>query len=212
MSDKKTANGFFINKGEGFIGIFGKDCVTPVGRIAFVNLETPTGKPTPKYGLSLLVDKKDEASKAELKAIQEMGKLMLVDLWGDKAADMAKKIKRPVFGDGDEPSNTGKVYEGYPGNWVISARNQYSHEHARGFKILNNMLPGQFQSGMLCRLVVCPYLNADGFSYSLRAIKLVKDDGVRFGGAPDPSSLLANLDDAVAAVSTGKDINLDGLL
>ncbi len=212
MSDKTTANGFYIHKGEGFSGIFGKDIPSPVGRIAFVNLVTPTGKPTPKYGLALLVDKTDEKAKADLKAIQEMDKLMALDFWGEKAGDMLKKVKRTFFGNGDEPSSTGKIYEGYEGMWVINARNANSHENARGFKILGNMLPDQFQSGMLCRLVICPYLNPDGYSYTLRAIKLVKDDGVRFGGAPDPTSLIDNLDEAVAAVNAGSGIDLGGMI
>lgn len=208
MSDKTTANGFYISKGDNYIGIFGKDCVTPVGRIAFVDtLVTPQGTPTPKFGVTLLASKTDEKAKPELKAIQEMARLMALDLWGDRAQEMLKKIKRPFLNDGDEPSSTGKVYEGFPGNWVINARNKFNHEHTKGFKILNNMLPEQFQAGMLCRLVVSPYLNSDGFSYSLRAIKFVSDDGVRFGGAPDPSSLLENLDDAVAAVQSNTDLS-----
>ncbi len=213
----KTPNGFSINKGTDlsgvpFSGIFGTDTVTPVGRIAFVDLVTPKGQ-RPKYGLALLVSKTDEKAKPELKALQEKCKLMAIDFWGDKAGDMLKKAKRPFLGNGDEPSSTGKIYEGYAGNWVINARNKNSSDHAQGFKVLGNMLPDQFQSGMLCRLVVAPYLNADGYSYTLRAIKLVNDDGVRFGGAPDPTGLLDNLDDAVSAVNSNiGSVDLAGLI
>lgn len=213
---EKTANGFVIHKGVDengvpYSGIFGKDIPTPVGRIAFVNLAQPAGAGNKaKYGLALLVSKTDEKQKPELRAIQEMAKLLALDFWGDKAADMSKRITRPIFGNGDEPSSTGKVYEGYPGHWVINAKNKKGAEHAQGFKVLGNMLVDQFQAGMLCRLVVSPYLNKDGFSYTLRAIKLVSDDGVRFGGAPDPSSLLDNLDDAVAAVNSS--VNLEGVI
>jgi len=74
--------------------------------------------------------------------------------------------------------------------------------HSRGWKILNpGLSPESFEGGMICRLTVQPYLNQDGFSYSLRAIKLVKDDGVRFGGAPDPSGVMDHLDEAVSAVN-----------
>lgn len=214
MAENKTPNGFNIVKGDNFICIFGKDAVTPVGRIAFVDtLVKASGKPTPKYGVAFLASKTDEKAKPELKAIQEMGKLMAVDLWGDKAGDMLKRIKRPLFGNGDEPSSTGKIYEGYAGNWVINARNAHNHEHAKGFKILGNMLPEQFESGMLCRLVVVPCLSSDGFSYGLRAIKFVNDDGVRFGGAPDPTGLLSNLDEAVSAVNSNiGSVDLAGLI
>jgi hypothetical protein len=200
MSDKTTKNGFFISKGEGYVGIHGKDILTPPGRIAFVNLVTPTGSPTPKYGLSLLVDKNDQQAQKQLAEIKTMGKLMAVDLWGENAGTMIKKIKRPIFGDGDEPSSTGKTYEGYPGNLIINARNKNNHESARGFKIHGNMLPDQFQSGMICWLIVQPYLNADGFSYTLRGVKLKEDDGKRFGGAPDPSGLFDALGEAESAV------------
>jgi len=213
MAAPKTPNGFSINKGDNYIGIFGKDIPSPLGRIAFVDtLTKAAGTPTPKFGVALLIDKNDEAQKPELKAIQEMAKLMAIDLWGEQAANMLKKIKRNVFSNGDEPSSTGKIYEGYPGNWVINARNAYPAGHAKGFKVYGNFEVEQFQSGMICRLVISPYLNSDGFSYTLRAIKMVKDDGVRFGGAPDPTNLLDNLDQAVAAVTTNSEINLEGLI
>lgn len=201
MADK-TKNGFTLNAKWG--GIFGMDIASPLGRIAFVSLDKPTGQngQTPKYGLALLVSKTDEAQKAHLKAIQEMCKLMVNDLWGDRAEEMVKKIKRGFFSNGDTPSSTGLVYEGYAGNWVINARNANPNGHSRGFKILNpGMAPESFESGMICRLTIQPYLNADGFSYSLRAIKLVKDDGVRYGGAPDPTGVIDHLDEAVAAAS-----------
>lgn len=205
----KTANGFTLNTQWG--GIFGTDIATALGRIAFISLDKPTGLngQTPKYGLALLTPKKEglhdktiEQQVTHLKAIQEMCKLMVQDLWGARAEEMLKKTKRGIFVDGDTASSTGKVYEGYPGNWVINARNASPAGHSRGWKILNpGMAPESFESGMICRLTVQPYLGPDGFSYSLRAIKMVKDDGVRFGGAPDPTGVIDNLDAAVAAAS-----------
>jgi len=55
-------------------------------------------------------------------------------------------------------------------------------------------------------------LNQDGFSWKLRTIKFIEDDGVTFGGAPDPSSLLDGLDQAVQATNNNNvEINLDNL-
>lgn len=198
----KTANGFTLNPKWG--GIYGQDIASPLGRIAFVSLDKATGQngQTPKYGLALLVSKTDEAQKVYLKKMMDMMKLMIKDLWGDRAAEMIKKIKRGFFADGDASSSTGKTYEGYPGNWVINARNAEPNGHSQGFKILNaGMAPEAFEGGMICRLTVQPYLNADGFSQSLRAVKLIKDDGIRFGGAPDPTGVIDHLDEAVAAAS-----------
>ncbi len=131
-----------------------------------------------------------------------MCKLMAQDLWGANAEENLKKIKRGYFGDGDSPSTTGKVYDGYAGTRVINARNGKPRGHNQGWRILNEgMEPEQFEAGMICRLTLQPFLNSDGYSYSLRAIKFIKDDGVRFGGAPDPASVMDHLDNAVAAVS-----------
>jgi len=205
----KTANGFTLNPKWG--GIFGVDIATPLGRLAFVNLDKPTGQngQTPKYGVAFLMPKGEglhtksyEEQKKHLVAMQEQAKLMIQDLWGARAAEMVKKMKRGIFVDGDVASSTGKVYEGYPGNWVINPRNAEPNGHSRGWKILNDgMSPEMFESGMICRLTVQPYLGVDGFSYSLRAIKLVHDDGVKFGGAPDPSGVIDNLDEAIQAVN-----------
>lgn len=216
MNDKTTANGFYINRGDNYIGIYGKDLPSPLGMIAFANnLKTPSGKPTPKYGVALLVDKNDAEQKPQIDAIKNMAKLMAMDLWGDKAGEMLKKIKYPLLKDGNEPSTTtGKVYDGYPGNWVINAKNVHNHTHSQGFKIIGGMEPEQFESGMVCRLTICPYLNSDGFSFKLRAIKYVaaKDKGVRFGGAPDPTGVIDSLDDAVSAAASNASVDLTGLI
>lgn len=219
----KTANGFTIHSGTGkngipYSGIYGTALATSLGRIAFVNLAAPSGVgDQAKYSVAHLTPKDSpENEKNMLRAIQTICKLMMVDFWGDKAGDLFKRIKRPILVDGDEPSSTGKIYDGYPGNWIINAKNKFPAGHTQGFKILNpNMLPEQFESGMICRLVVTPYLNADGFSYGLNDIKFIsaKDDGVRFSGVPDSSGLIDHLDEAVAAVnSNATNLNFEGVI
>lgn len=213
-----TPNGFSIivpSKEKPYTGIFGKPVAAPLARAAFVNLGTPVGAPgqKPKYGLALLTPKNEglhnktlDQQKVHLKAIQDMCKLMAADFWGDKAGEMAAKIKRGIFGDGDR-SSTGKVYEGYPGCHVINARNAYPNGHAQGWKLLNKgWVPEQIEGGMIVRCVVQPFLNNDGFSYSLRDLMVVHDDGVRFGGAPDSSHLIEELEGAAAAA----DANISG--
>lgn len=217
MSDKKTANGFAIHKGDNYSGIFGKPLPTPWGRAAFVStLVTPAGKPTPKYGLALLVSKTDETQLPEIKAIKDMIKLMALDLWGEQAANMLKKITRPPFKDGDEPSSTGKIYDGYAGNWVMNLRNKHPKGHQYGFKLLpEGMEPEHFEAGMPVRAFVTPYLNSDGVSYSLMSLKYLKDkdDGLRFGGIPDTTSALDSLDEAASAVNADTSrVDLAGLL
>jgi len=124
----KTSNGFFIQvptKEKPFSGIFGTDVATPLGRLAFANtLVTPaaaTASQKAKYGTAFLIpkdtglhDKTFEQQKVHIKAIQDMCKLMVQDLWGDRAEQMLKLIKRRTFLDGDLPTSSGKVYDGYP--------------------------------------------------------------------------------------------------
>lgn len=217
--DNKTPNGFHIHSGKDengvpYSGIYGKDTITPIGRLAFVHLATPQGQGArAAYSVNLLVDKKNEQYIKELKEIQQMCKLMAMDFWGARAEDMLKKIKRPFFINGDEPSSTGKVYDGYPGHWIIQARNKEPKGVTKGFKVLGSKMAEELEAGMFARLGVTPYLNADGYSYKLRAVRFEGDDGVRFGGAPDPALLFDHLEEAVAAVANdASGVNLDGLL
>jgi hypothetical protein len=176
--------------------VYGKDIFTPVGRASFVYLAEPQAPfqagQDPKYSISLLIPKDDETAKAQLREIQTMCQKLAAQKFGSKIPPFAQ----PIFRDGDD-----KEYQGYPGNWVIVARNKNKSGHSQGFKILGDVLPESIEAGMLVRLQVQPMVGQNGFSYKLRGIKLVKDDGVRFSAAPDGASLLEGLDDAVAAVS-----------
>lgn len=209
MSEDKTKNGFTLNKKWG--GIFGKDIASPLGRLAFVSLDKPTGMAgtTPKFGFTLLVDKTDKKELEFLKAIQEMYKLMCADLWGAKAPEMVAKFKYPVFRDGDEPSTAGKVYEGFEGKWVLVCKNPRGPGQVNGITIKPDATPiEKFEAGVIVRATIQPYVGPDGVSYQARAVKLVNDDGVRFGGAPDPTGVIDHLDDAVAAVNTAQEFQL----
>lgn len=213
---EKTKNGF--NLAADKTAIWGPDLVSPECRIAFAdNLVTAKSSKEgakPKFGCTLLASKSDEAVKADLKKIQATCALMLQDLFGDKAADAMKTFKanRMYFRDGDTPSATGKIYTGYEGMWAIVAKNEFGAGHSRGFKVIGK-LPEQFESGMIVRASIQPYLNQDGFSWGLRAIKFIKDDGTRFGGAPDASGLLDEFDSAVDAAANSNNSGLNvGLL
>lgn len=189
---------FFKN---GFGGIHGVDVASPLGRAAFLFLAKKNTKFKPeKYGLALLIDKTDKEQIAQLKVIQAQCKELVTALWGDKAEENLKKIKYPMFVNGDEKSNL----QGYAGHWVINAKNEFGPGHAQGFKILNkDMEPDSFEAGMIIRCTLQPGVGPDGFFYKLRAIKKVKDDGVRFAGGPDAASVIDHLDEAVQAVNAG---------
>lgn len=172
----------------------------PLGRIAFLSLEKPnTTFDKPKFGLNLLIDKNTE-EKALLKPILDVAKKLPKLLWGDKAEEMYKKITNVPFRNGDD-----KEYEGFEGHYVVVANNPKGPKQAGGIKILNQgMEPEQFEAGMTCRLSVSLGLGKEGYFYKLNAIKLVKDDGVRFAGGPDGSSVIEDLDTAVEVASVNQ--------
>lgn len=192
MAVKKNeqAGKYFENK---FGGLHGEDTFTPWARAAFVNLVTPSAKfEPPKYGLVLLVPKSVDGFPAEctdknaqLKVIQTMCKEMAAQMFGDDVPE----LEYPIFNDGDHKDYA--EYDGYAGHWVISARNAEQPIMSAGQNVSGVI------AGMWVRAQVQPYLNSKGFSYKLRGLKIVLDDGKRYGKAVSGTSLLDKLDDAV---------------
>lgn len=204
MTDKE----FYANA---YGGIHGNDIFTPLCRIAFVELVNPNTKFVPhKYGCTLLADKKDETVKKQLKEIQTMCTAMAEQMIQASYAKL-KGVKpelelyraqvlsgmtgQPIFRDGDTTA-----YEGFAGHWALVCKNKARFPDKDGFIILNNTPPEAFVAGMLVRAQVQPYCDPKGFSYKLRGLNLVKDDGLRYASAVTGVSLLAGLDEAVAAV------------
>lgn len=185
-------NKFFVNN---FGGIHGDDVYTPIARAAFVYLDAPNTKFVPaKYGLTLLIDKKDTTAVAQLKVIQTMCKAMALQYWKTEAK-IPKDLDQPIFRDGD--SEAYSKYEGFAGHWVMVAKNAKRND----FIILDGVDAAAIEPGHLVRAQVQPYCDKDGFSYKLRGLKFIRDDGVRWSVAPAGDSLLKNLDDAVSAAS-----------
>jgi len=211
---KATESKYYMNQ---FGGLHGSDTLTPVGRIAFVNLAKPNVKfDPPKYGATLLFDKKDETVLKTLKSIQALCNDMAEEFCKilfarEKPKMLYPKFKeaiiagfaaQPIFRDGDM-----KEYDGFAGNWYIVAKNDKRPGMSGGIKILDDKMPEEFESGMLVRAQIQPYLDKKGFSYKMRGIRMLADDGIRFSVAPDGASLLAAMDDAVDAVRiTAEDV------
>lgn len=190
---EKKAGDFYVNAHG---GVHGDDAVTPIGRASFVYLTKPNTKfDPPKYSLSLLFKKDDAQAVEQLRKIQAMCKEMAIQLWeGEK--NIPAQLPQPIFRDGDK-----EKYEGYKGHWYIVCKN----EARNGFVIMDDVLPESIEAGMLVRCTVQPYVDKkNGFAYKLRALRFIKDDGVRFKVAPDGTVLLAALNDAVEAVNAPK--------
>lgn len=194
---------------EKYRGIYGKDVVLPLARCTFLNLKEPNTKfNPPKYGLTLLVQKENNPEENLLQAAKTVCSEMLAQLTeylhqldtkekktklslADYRKEFKIRMKYPHFRDGDSLEK----YDGHVGNWVIVAK----AGDITKVKILDGRTPDDFIAGQIVRAQVTPYLGPDGFSYQLRALRLIKDDGVRLagGGAVD---MLSQLDDAVEAV------------
>lgn len=200
---------YYVNQ---FGGVHGNDTITPVGRAAFVYLSKPNTKfDPPKYGLTILFDKKDAKAIEQLKSIQamcaEMCDQYLKTAYAKEktkpAFDAYRKkylentAEQPIFRDGDKVN-----YQGFAGHWYIVAKN----DKRTGFVLLDEVLPESIEPGMLVRAQVQPYCDKQGFSYKLRGLKFVKDDGVRFAMGPDGASMLRGLDDAAAAVQANESL------
>lgn len=204
-------NKYFVNALD---GVHGNDVITPVGRAAFLYLTKRNDKfPNPrtgkgKYGITLLFKKDDEIIKTQLKAVQDMcvdmANFFAQNQWKktDKKIPFAKFKEsviaafagQPFLRDGDTTK-----YEGFSGHWYIVAKND-EISGAGGIVLQDNRHPEEFEAGMLVRAQVQPYLDKKGFSYKLRRLKLIKDDGFRFAAAAGPD-LLSSLDEGIEAIS-----------
>jgi hypothetical protein len=198
----------FFNFGKGVMA-YGPRVITPLARIAFPKLDQPSGDYN-KYGCTLLFDKADEGQKEQLKKLQavcvEMADLFCKQLFKEvnktfdekkyaafKAEVVASMAGRPFLKSGD----TSK-YEDFHGMWVINPNSKNQPV------ILDGKRAEDFKSGVLVRAEVQPAISKQGYSYGLIAIRLVKDDGKRFGGtgsAAPSEQLWGSFKDEVAAAS-----------
>lgn len=194
---------------EKYRGVYGRDVVLPLARCTFLNLKEPNTKfNPPKYGLTLLTPKENNPEEKLLKDVQNMAKEMFAQLTehlhqidtkekktklslADYRNEFKIRMKYPLFRDGD----TLEKYDGHVGNWVIVAKSGDITQ----VKFLDGRTPNDFAAGQLVRAQVTPYLGPDGFSYQLRVLRLIKDDGVRLAGG-GPVDMLSQLDEAVEAV------------
>ncbi len=197
-----------------FGGLHGKDTYTPIGRIAFVYLVNPNtyqgdGKANSTYSVSILISKEKDAQtdavvekiKKELKPLQdawvlkEHKKTPKVPFDKFREAKLVGMAARPWIKDGDM-----KTYEGFAGHNYIQANNKV-RDGKGGILFLDGRAPEEFEGGMICRLQLTPRVDSNGFSWKLKAIRLIQDDGFRFNIASGPPDLLSGLDDAVAAAT-----------
>lgn len=183
--------------------------VTPVGMFEWPYLTKPKKarevkdsqvKSVDKYEITILLPKDNE----------------LVKLWVTEtvliikaASDLFNQGKpnelsiKAVVQDGDAftPEYLQK-YPYYAGNWVLVARNPTAPSV---YNLKREDLPStDIRAGMKGRLVIYPYIVAQGLRYRLEAVQLTKDDGVRHasGGKPEAKNFLTDLEEETVATET----------
>ncbi len=169
---------------------------TSLGRCANLNLVQPSRKYN-KHGLKILMDKENK---------ENLEKMKIIQLYSKAAMSMLYGVKKPVIkynflrdGDSDDGlTKTGDRLEGHEGNFFIVASARTKEE----FKILDGRLDSDFKAGMIVRAMVKLGLGESGFFYQLKALRLVKDDGVRFKtNTVDVEEMMSGMDEAVEVVN-----------
>lgn len=166
--------------------IFGNTFTTPVGRLQFVALaEAKEFRGKAKLGATLLFDKATQDSWLPGFALIEND---IAGMIAQEYPDGAPAFKYPMLRDGDS-----EKYNGFAGRWYIKASAGVNDARIGVYDAAGKTIdPSLPVAGMLARAVVRVGLFDNGVSYKLVAVQLIKDDGVRFTGAPDPLNFLSD--------------------
>lgn len=184
---KEEGKKFYQNK---FGNIFGEQMLTPMGRADYCFLNEPNDHFKPaKYSVNILF-KKGETDKADLnKMIAKCGELAK-QKYGDKKTG----FKYGPIRDGDAENDKGKAP--HPGYYYIKATSatKVPTIQSKGGRNVDieaaTILPGNL---IIC--MVQPIMFDDGFSWGLRGVQFVKDDGVKFFHGPDVKDMFSIFSD-----------------
>ena len=166
--------------------VFGGTFTTPVGRLQFVALaQAKEFRGKSSFGATLLFDKATEDSWLPGFALIEND---ITQMIAQEYPDGAPAFKYPMLRDGDT-----EKYNGYAGRWYIKTSASLNDARIGVYDAAGKTIdPSLPVAGMLARAVVRVGLFDNGVTYKLVAIQLIKDDGIRFTGAPDPLSFLSD--------------------
>lgn len=195
MTKKETKKDYYIH--PDFKHVYGDNITTPIGRLCWAWLDKPqpikegfTG--SPRYGVTVLLDKSSTETIQFIDSVQEMLKgMLLVYNKGNKT----KLGELSAYQDGDDfDEATKEKYPFYVGHYLIQARNTELPQFKNS---KTEIISGaDIKGGMKGRLVVTPMITSKGASYKLHLVQIAKDDGVRFGntGTRDYGSLVGAID------------------
>lgn len=200
MAKERNKDKYYANQ---FGNVFGQMVGTPVGRLVFCNLKTPNAKyQPPKYGTTILFDKKDPATKAALNIMLKQC-VEMQTYAEEKEVDCSFDIDPLQDGDDTKVSK----YQGFAGSLYIAAKNKDQPEFvdSKNKPVSADLLV----PGVKVRAVVTPMIYSDGFTWKLHVVQFVEDDGVRFYGGPDPKSVLTALDEVAVEDEPSVEAALD---
>jgi len=183
---------------------------SPTGRLSFPHLVEPVGGEIdgrviePKYQGQLLVDKNHPEVAWFEKQMGEHKKQMLAEY---NKYSKTKISDCELWRDGDRTD-----LEKYPNNkncWIIIARHK---DPVKCFDAKRERVdPKDLIGGMLVRFALRPHLGPTGLSYYLEGVQLIKDDGLRFGGANrDYTDVLEAIEDNGSEVFAGSNGHAEG--
>lgn len=156
--------------------------ITPVFRVAFPNVFKAAAMRggTPKFSVTMLFPKD-----ADLSALRIAMKAAKVQAHGSNKNNWPE-MESPVR-DGDKPSpQSGQIYEGFPGHWVIRASsNENSRPGVFDEDVSPIVDPGQFYPGCYAKAYVFAYCwefgGRHGVGFILDHVQKQRD-GKPFGG------------------------------
>jgi hypothetical protein len=171
--------------------VFGNEVfTTPVVRLAYPSLKTPKAPPPPKPGQSqgapsyeatLLFTKTNPEHVAWTKFAEGL------EVYNERTSAPLAALKPCKDGD-DAYWQTGEKADKYPfykNQYLVAARN--TDKPGIVGPDAEPCDPSLLHGGCLVQCIVTLRVTSKGASYKLRAIQLIKDDGVNYGGGAKSS-------------------------
>ncbi len=159
----------------------------------------------PAYSSNFLIPKDDPQAKTVLNGMKKLAQAQ----WGSNGLAILKdlqKEKRTFLQDGDKKRNdAGDLYDGYPGNWVVSGRSYVKPRVCdRDPDVLLDEEEGKLYSGCFVNAVISLWVQSGGkwgkrINCQLQGVQF-HSDGEQFGGgksadASDFDNLADEFDD-----------------
>lgn len=185
--------------------------ITPVFRVAFPHVFQPQAMKggTPKYSVTMLFPKD-----SDLSALKKAMKAAKIAAFGSDKANWPE-FEMPVK-DGDVPSTTGEIYEGFAGHYAIKASsNANSKPGVFDESVQPITEPADFYPGCYaiayCFAYVWEFNGRHGVGFILDHLQKQRD-GQPFGGKKSGQAIFKPVGGGAASASTTDEDDNDGFM